>query len=232
MSSRTAEKIAKTVAKAERSSLESYFARVNWRAHLVPVLRGTYESFHETLRSKGIVPPAWFDLGDDIAKGSVPLQSQNQDLGESISIQFGVLPLAAATLALRAGLHRVLAEERAALVFSQTAASGEVAVFIYPPSSSVSEPSKAYYLVDHFTNPRSLTVARAERLLHELLDVDLRCSTQASTLSAATLLAKVEARERSLDGGKSELFRYVKYAIWLARGLWRIGKAYFTGQFL
>jgi len=191
----------------------------------VPVVQQAFNDFSDDLKSQNRAPPYFSLLSDMVASGVVTLGPSGH-LGDSITIQFGVRPIATRSLNSLAGHGPVLVEERAALVFSQAAASGGVVALIYPPTSSLSKPTKDYFLVDVYNNPRLLTKKRAVQLLCDLLEVDSCCSTQNSpSATSGKVLAKLQAREAALQGTNNSVFIYLRYLGYLARGLWKVYRA-------
>ncbi len=210
---------------ARRAARESYYAKINWNAHLVPVVRRAIQEFGKDLQSRKCSPPLLTQLAEEISKGNMP-QDANSDVGDSISIWLGRRPIAARTLSSLAGGSPILVEEGATLVFSQQAASGVVYVLLYPPSSAISKPEKSYYLLGIFQNPNLLTAAQVNQLLNDLIELDICCSTQTTpSLTCGKLLAKLDAREKALQGSDNKIFVYVKYLRYLCQALWKLYRA-------
>ncbi|MEO6293416.1 MAG: hypothetical protein ABIO88_12450 [Burkholderiaceae bacterium] len=217
--------ISKIASKAERAAIESRFARINWNAHLVPIVREIVSEFENELKSEGYSAPHLSLLSEAVSCGEIVLDQSNH-LGDSITIQFGVRPIATNSLAPIGTRPPILVEKRAAIVFSQAAASGVVMVLMYPPSSENSTPTQPHYLIDTYQNPSSLTRSRVRKLLRDLFEIDFCCSTQtAPSAASGKLMVKLEARAKAIQSGSAGVFAYVKYIGYLARGLWHLYKA-------
>lgn len=217
--------IFKISSKAERAAIESRFARVNWNAHLVPIVREIVSEFGNELKSKGYSAPHLSLLSEAVSSGEIVLD-QSTHLGDSITIQFGMRPIATNSLAPIGKHPPILVEKRARLMFSQEAASGVVMVFIYPPTSANSKPTQPHYLIDTYQNPSALTRSRVRKLLRDLFEIDLCCSTQtAPSAASGKLMVKLEAREKEIQSGSSGIFAYMKYVGYLVRGLWSLYRA-------
>ena len=218
--------ITKIASKAEKAALESYFARVNWKAHLVPIVREAVEEFGRKLEAEGYSRPYLSLLSEALSRGEIVLDSSNSHFGDSISIQFGVRPIATNSMAPLGKRPPILVEERSALVFSQLSASGMVMVLIYPPSSAASKPTQQHYLIGTYQNPSELRKSQIIKLLRDLFEIDLCCSTQtAPSAAGAKLLVKLEARASAIQSGSAGIFAYVKYLGYLVRGLWYLYRA-------
>ena len=217
--------IAKIASKADKAALESYYARVNWNAHLVPIVRNVAENFGRQLEAEGYSRPYFSLLSESVSREEIVLDSSSH-LGDSITIQFGVRPIATNSMAPLGKSSSILVEKRAALVFSQTAASGMVVALMYPPSSPAAKPTQPHYLIGAYQNPSELGGSKINKLLRDLFEIDLCCSTQtAPSASCAKLLVKLEARASAIQSGSSGIFAYMKYIGHLVRGLWYLYRA-------
>lgn len=215
--------IAKTTSKAERAAIESRFARINWNAHLVPIVRLMVGEFGNKLQAEGNSSPHLSLLSEAVKRNQIETSSH---LGDSVSIQFGVRPIATNSMSPLGTIPPILVEKRASLVFSQVAASGVVMVFIYPPSSEVSKPTQPYYLIDSFKNPSQLTKLRVKQLLQYLFEIDICCTTQTTpSVTCDRMIVKLEARAKAIQSGSAGIFAYVKYVSYLVRGLWYLYRA-------
>lgn len=217
--------ITKIASKAEKAALECYYARVNWKAHLVPVVREAAKDFGQQLEAEGYSRPHFSLLSESVSREEIILDPSNH-LGDSITIQFGVRPIASNSMAPLGKSSPLLVEKRAALVFSQTAASGMVVVLMYPPSSTAAKPTQPYYLIGTYQNPSELGRLKINKFLRDLFEIDLCCSTQtAPSAASAKLLVKLEARAAAIQSGSKGIFAYVKYLGYLVRGLWYLYRA-------
>jgi hypothetical protein len=221
----TQKRIAAADRKSARARVESFHARVNWGNHLVPVVRQAFDEFAAMLQQQGRKPPYFSLLSETLASGA-EVSGLDGQLGDSITIQFGSRPLATSSLNSLTGRSTVQAENRAALVFSQAAASGAVSALMYPPASDVSRPVREFFHVDFYSNPRLLSRSRAVELLEDLWDVDSLCSTQNSPSKASgKVIAKLQAREEALQGTSNGFLRHFRYLYYLSKGLWKVFRA-------
>jgi len=214
--------ISKIASKAEKAAIDSRYSCINWNAHLVPIVQNAIEEFAALLEAEGYSRPHLSLLSEAVHREELALDPSNH-LGDSITVQFGVRPIATNTVSPLGKMPPILVETRAALVFSQAAASGSVVVLLYPPSSAAAEPKRKHYLVGAYESPLEIRKPKVLRYLRDLFEIDLSCSTQtAPSISCAKLLLKLEARATAIESGDMGIFRYAKYLGTLIRGLWHL----------
>lgn len=151
------------------------FAKVNWDAHLTPLLH----DFFDTLREEEYLD--W---------GGIRKAFHNGQHNEDIKI--------AENLIGQKTVHFIFGSRRlpgnvvksnksnvasgAQLVFSQSI-DGELAVLLYPPYTENKKPEKKYYFIGHFQNPGK--ISRKDVLRYFILFVDLQRSCDPSISSNA-----------------------------------------------
>jgi hypothetical protein len=211
--------ISKIVSNSERAKIESRYARINWNAHLVPTVKDAVHKFGGRLQTVEHKSPHLSLLSEAVRREEIKLDQNH--LGDSITIRFGVRAIATNSIASPEKQPHILVEKRASLVFSQDTASGAVIVHIYPPSSVASETALKHYLVGAYQNPADLREPKILKYLHDLFEIDLGCSTQtAPSLICGKLMVKLQARATAIESGSAGIFGYAKYIRQLIRGLW------------
>jgi hypothetical protein len=205
---------------ASRADVQRQYACINWKAHLVPLLRQAVAEFAGRPEAKDYRRAHVTLLSEAAGRNEVAVDT-TASLGDSVTIQFWA-GTAATAAAGAAGYSRpLMVAGKAALVFSQVGDSGAVAVFFYPPTSSHGKATQPYYLVDRHDNPAAITRARVRKLLHDLFEIDLCHSNHATHLGPRGLrLAEVEARAAVIEGIGAGLAGYVASLAHMARGLW------------
>jgi hypothetical protein len=207
---------------ANRNARESHYARINWHAHVVPIVETCFARFCSVLEKAEQDPPYLSRLSDAAQESF--LRSVTEEVwGDSITISFGARPIPIRpTLAVK-GRQRVLSEKQASLVISQMATTGSVIVAFYPPHSEISRPEKPYYVARLFADPRDLRPSIVMSLLRELYVLDLRCAAVVSpSKRCAKVMARLKAREDAFNGRPSSLWGLVRYGYYLAKGLFAL----------
>lgn len=202
----------KLASRAERTALKRRYARINWNAHLVPLVQEAVAAFAKDPCAKGEWPQVAL-LSDIPHLEHADLEARP---GDAITIQFGAHPGYAAAPAAPGYSRPFLAEDRTGLVFCQDA-SGGVAVFVYPPAAA--RPAQRHYLVARYRNPAQLTRSRLLRLLHELFEMDHCFSRHPASVASGRRLLLLEARSAALEAGSADLMAQVRHLTHLARGL-------------
>lgn len=211
----------KLIGIADRMYLESYFARVNWYAHFLPLAKTTTQEFSLSLKKLGLKEPYLSILSEDVRNGYFDHQ-QSEIWGDSISVSFGSSAIPARAVAPVKGRLKMLTEERASLVISQSV-SGSVVALIYPPSSDVAKPLKPYFMVDFWNNPRKIRSAHIRNLLYLMNEIDIFCSASICPSNRGTkLLAKLQAKDAILANGGSRIWVWLQYIFQFTKGVLRL----------
>jgi hypothetical protein len=190
--------IDRCIVAARRTSRDCQFARVNWSAHVKPIVTERVAAFASTLKSKGCNEPYCQVLGDFVNPFDPP---DNEEFLNSITINFGSRPLPLRTVVKVPSRLRVVAERQAGLVFSQLA-SGGVVIAIYPPTSELAKPDPEYYLGAILSDPLELTQSLVDSLLVQLFRIDCACS--AITLrrgSGARIMRRLKWQDQRVRHG-------------------------------
>ncbi len=213
--------LGKVASNADRQTRKRWYARINWNAHVVPLVQEAVEAFGKEPWAKGHCPPHVSLLSDTIRPHEMPADPAAQ-LGDAISIQFGVRP-GLADAAVPPGFSRpLLSAERAGLVFCQ-ATSGAVSVFIYPPGAAA---TPRYYLVARYRDPADLTRSHIRRHLHDLFDLDV-CFTRhsASSVAYGKQLLLLQDRAEAMQAGSADIVAHLQRLTHLMRGLAKLYRA-------
>ena len=137
------------VAMPDREALKRRYARINWNAHLVPVVREAAADFG---RAGHPLPQVRLD-SEAIDRDAVGDDS-SATAEDTLTIQFGIDAPAPSSRPLPA------------LVFAQ-APSGAVAVFLHPGGTPAAQPRR----IGDYRDPAELTRSRVRRLLRSLFDM-------------------------------------------------------------
>ncbi|MBK6999303.1 MAG: hypothetical protein IPH35_04820 [Rhodoferax sp.] len=206
---------------AQHMHLEAYFSRVNWKAHLLPIIEAEVQSFSSQQRTQHLKEPHMSVLSQDVARGYFDNQ-KSEIWGDSITISLGRRPIPAIAVAPVKGSIKILSEEQPSLVFSQFV-SGSVIALLYPPSSEVAKPLKPYYVVDSWANPASVRPKRIKQLLALMNEADLFCGAATYPNSRGQrLLAMLEARDAVLAKGGSRIWVWLCYTFKATTGVLRL----------
>ena len=208
--------------RANKEARESRYARLNWHAHVVPVVEESFAAFCSTLNAARLSTPFISRLSD--AQASAPLNEGSEEIwGDSITISFGARPIPIRAVIPVKGRLRVLSEVQAALVISQIASTGAVIALLYPPKSEISRPEKPYFVARYFRDPRDIRRKNVMSLLNETLHLDCRCaSVVSSTRRCARLIARLRAREEAFSGRPSKLWGWARYMYLAIRALFTL----------
>lgn len=200
---------------------EAFFSKVNWSAHLIPLAKETLADFCAELKTQGLPGPHVSILSDDVLKGR--FENQEKEIwGDSISIRLGFRPIPVSATAPVKGSLKLLKEEQASLVFSQSVSGGVIAL-IYPPSSEVAEPLKPYFMVDYWSNPRKIHSSHIKKLLHLMYETDIFCGAAIYPNSRGTkLLTKLQVKDAVLSKGGSRLWVWLQYVFLATKGVLRL----------
>lgn len=177
----------KIVEMSDRESLKHRYARINWNAHLVPVVREAVANFGSASGVKGHPLPKLELRSKTIDRGGI-LGDASTAAGEALTIQFGACPGGVDAPAPPGYGQPPVAAGKPALVFAQTP-SGAVAVFLYPAGMSAAEPRR----IGDYRDPADLTRSRVRRLLRSLLDMHCGGSPRAGKVAE---MAEREALKR------------------------------------
>jgi hypothetical protein len=205
---------------------ERAYARLNWNAHVVPLVESRARALIAELTEAGEDAPyidglaehgrmlrcLWAIVEDDPEQ----LMKQNEDQKEawtdSLQVDFGSRPLPLRAVVPVKGRTRVVAERRAVLLFSQLP-SGAVAILLFPPSSEVAKPEPVSYLVRLLDDPRNLTEGMVNGFLRQLYTLDRTCSAVSLRSRAAKRCLRGLAARDAATRGKGP-------APWLVKWLW------------
>ena len=203
----------KLIQSAERVHLEAYFARVNWRAHLVPVVVAEIQNFLSDLKPLGLKNPYWSIVRDDANKGYYDNQ-KSEIWTDSITISLGFRPIRVNAVVPVKGRFRTLSESQASLAISQHV-SGYVIAMIYPPSSDLAMPLKPFYVVDSWQNPGTVQPRQIRKLLGIMMEVDIFCGAEIYPNKKGTrLLTMLQAKDEILANA-SRSYRWTQTFHWV-----------------
>lgn len=207
--------------RTRRLYLETYFAKVNWNAHLVPLVQRVESEFSDELKMAGLKTPHLSLLSKDVRSGMY--EEQKEELwGDSITISFGCRPVPGIPVVRVKTRTRVLSEDQSTLVFSQSV-SGSVVALIYPPSSDVAKPLKPYYMVRHWRNPGEVNERDVRHLLKLATKVDVFCGSYVyPNREGERLLVKLQVRDAVIADGGSPIWVNLMYILRFAGGVLRL----------
>lgn len=211
MSDHPMKKLIKT---ANRMYLESYFSRVNWGAHLLPLIKVVVAEYSDTQRKFGPkelhLSEFHLSIASEDAQKGLFVNQQSEIWGDSIEASLGSRPIPARAVVPVNGRIKTLTEVQASLVFSQ-AVSGNVIALIYPPSSDVAMAKKPYFVVDMWKNPREIRPLHIRNLLRLTQEIDIYCSAAIfPNKKGARLLAWLHAKDSILAEGGSRIWVWIK----------------------
>jgi hypothetical protein len=211
----------KLISRADRMYLEAYFAQVNWHAHLLPLVKNTVQEFSLELKKQNLQEPYLSVLSEDVRRGYFDHQ-KSEIWGDSITVSFGSRPIPARAVAPVKGRSKILSEDQASLVISQSV-SGSVVALIYPPSSEVAKPLKPYYMVDFWSNPREICPMHINSLLQLMNETDMFCGAAIYPNNRGTkILAKLQAKDAILANGGSRIWVWLQYVFQATKGVLRL----------
>lgn len=207
-------KLKSDVASAAAKCVEARYARINWKAHIVPTVKSAYSEFRSTLDRQGLQESYLSVLSEEPNLASLKLPDSAL-WGDSITISFGNRPVPVKPIFKVGKELRVLSEHQSSLVISVTV-SGAVTAVIYPPESVVSKSEKKYYVVMIETDPSSITESTILGILYLTFEIDLFCGVRIfPNRRGGRLMAKLHAKDAVLAGGGSRLWVWISY-IWSA----------------
>jgi hypothetical protein len=210
-----------SIERAQRLHMEAYFSRVNWKAHLLPIVEAEVREFSSQRRMQNLNEPHLSVLSQDVASGYFDEQKY-EIWGDSISIGLGVRPIPVRAVAPVKGSIKVLIEQQPSLIFSQFV-SGSVIALLYPPSSEVAKPLKTYYIADAWANPVDVRPKHVSQLLALLNEVDLFCGASIyPNPRGQRFLARLEARDAVLAKGGSRIWAWLCYTFKATKGVLRL----------
>lgn len=185
------------------------YAKINWHAHFLPIVKEAYKEFSIATRQEGLQSAFMTVLSEANAaefNDATPIC-----WSDSVSLTFGIRPVPCRpVLQLKKGLW-VLSETQASLVFSQSV-SGAVTALIYPPSSEVGKPIKPYYAVAMELDPSLYTKSDVLGLLTLAFEVDIFCGARVfPNHRGGRLIAKLIARDSVIEGGGSKIWAWISY---------------------
>lgn len=213
--------MSKLIEIADHMYLEAYFARVNWYAHLLPLVKTSVQKFSSELKKLNLKEPYLSVLSEDVRKGYFDHQ-ESEIWGDSITISFGCRPIPARAVAPVKGRSKVLSEDQASLVISQSV-SGSVVALIYPPSSEVAKPLKPYYMVDFWCNPGEIRSVHIQNLLQLMNETNMFCGAAIYPNKRGTkLLTKLTAKDTILANGGSRIWVWLQYILQATKGVLRL----------
>jgi hypothetical protein len=213
--------MSKLIELANRMYLEAYFARVNWHAHLLPLVKTSVQEFSSELKKLNLKEPYLSVLSEDVRKGYFDHQ-ESEIWGDSITVSLGCRPIPARAVAPVKGRSKVLSEDQASLVISQSV-SGSVVALIYPPSSEVAKPLKPYYMVDFWSNPGEIRSVHIKNLLQLMSETDMFCGAAIYPNKRGTkLLTKLQAKDAILANGGSRIWVWLQYIFQATKGVLRL----------
>ncbi len=211
----------KAAAKASHMKLEAWYARINWSAHLLPMVKLAVERFCASDSANAVGMVHLSVASEAYARGHYR-DSKKELWGDSLTISLGTRGVPVKAVVPVAGRLRVLAEERAALVLSQ-ALSGGVVALLYPPKSDTDESVKPSYMVGYWFNPREIRLQDLDRLLTLTGETDLFCGSEVfPNRRGARVLAKLHAKDSALSTGGSKIWIWLQYIFKVVGGTLRI----------
>lgn len=207
--------------KTNKTYRESWFSRINWIAHLVPTAKSAHQNFCSQLEGLDLPAPRISVVSEDVRAGY--FAEQNEELWtDSVSFSFGCRAVPGKPVIPVKGRFRVLSEEQACLVLSQSL-SGSVVALLYPPSSDVAKPLKPFYIVDFWNNPHEANQGRIVKLLKLTLETDYYCgAANYPNPIGQRIMAKLEAKDAVLANGGSRIWVWLKYVLRVSKGVLRL----------
>lgn len=172
---------------ADREAEKRRYARINWNAHLVPVVREAVADFGSASGANGQPLPQLALRSHAIARGEI-VGAASAAAGDALTVQFGVCPGGIDSPAPSGYSRPLIAPGKPALVFAQ-APTGAVAVFLYPAGTPAAGP----YRIGEYQDPAELTRSRVRRLLRSLCDMPGKESLRPHKVVA---MAEREAEKR------------------------------------
>ncbi|CAE6903655.1 hypothetical protein ACOMICROBIO_FLGHMIGD_01616 [Vibrio sp. B1FLJ16] len=211
----------KVIDKINKIALDNYFKRVNFKYHLLPLVREAVDSYSESIQDYGAVG---VDLEVLSENWKTYYEAQENEIwSDSIFLSLGHLPV----FGIRAvvpvkGRTRVLSEQQARLVFSQTI-SGDVFAILYPPKSEVMAMKKDGYIIDRWGNPLDISLKQVVKLLKLTLLINAYCKAVLfPNRKALKLMAQVEAKDSVMSNGGSRLWVLIMYLVKSVKGVARL----------
>jgi hypothetical protein len=215
----------KIIDKINKLALHNYFKRVNFRRHAVPMMRKAVDACEDLYENYGVYKPSvdvisedWLDFYET---------QKNEVWSDLITVNLGVYPIGLHPIIPVKNRSRVLTEAQAKLELTQTI-SGDIIVFLYPPSSEVLSSEKKSYIVEYWSDPLDITVKK----LCKLIELTLKVNAYHKAIlfpnkKASRLMALVQAKDSVISNGGSRIWVWVMYIIKTVKG---VAKLYGLGS--
>ncbi len=193
----------------------------DWSSLVPDLVRSVTQEFAHDCVPNDLKAPIVSVVSENVARGMY--QAQTEEIwGDSVQIDLGSEPVPREAVVPVKGRSKVIAEKRATAVISQ-GISGHIVAFLYPPSSDVSKPDKAAYLVRVWQSPQKLKKRHITKLLMLMYKVDLFCRTEAFPNRVGERLSgTLRVRDAVLSGGGSRIWIWIKYSYRVVAGGLRV----------
>lgn len=209
----------RSIQRANRLAQEAKYRRLNFRYHVIPIVRKGLEEAQKLFREHGVVqipPSITSELRHELEDTKETIWT------DSITVRFGSRGLGIEPVVNLANQRAQLDENCGSLLISHSIA-GHVMVMIAPPCSQVASSQKGNYLVEYWPDPCSLTVPKFHALLDLALKVSIFCSaTTYPNTKGERLMASLQAKDSVLSNGGSRPWVWLMYIYNLVKGVARL----------
>ncbi len=203
--------------KINKLALQNYFNRVNFRHHVVPIMKDAIEACDDLYESYGVTKPCVSVISEDWL---FYFENQENEIwSDLITVNFGVYPIGLLPVIPVKSRSRVLTETQAKLELSQTI-SGDIMVLLYPPRSELLKTEKKAYIVEHWNEPLDISTKKLRKLIELTLKVNAyHKAILFPNKKASRLMALVQAKDSVIANGGSRIWLWLMYIIKSIKGV-------------
>lgn len=210
----------KKVCKINKLLLCNYFKVVNFRHHVVPVVKDAVKICDDLFIDYGIATPYIHVISENFLEH---YENQMDEVWtDSVTLNFGNDAIRSSPVIPVKNRKRILVQNNAGLVISQSI-SGDVIAFLYPPSSELSRPNKNAYMVGRWGDPLMIN----PNSIRKLIELTMKTNAYNQTMlfpnkKGLRLLARIQAKDDVLSEGGSHIWVWCKYLFTVVTRISRI----------
>jgi hypothetical protein len=200
--------------------LQSSYKRINFKYSVIPRVKKAITESGKLFHDYGVPEPHLSVLSENWL--SLRETTEKEYWTDSISINFGYLPLRIEPIVPVKNRTRVVSEKQSSLVFSQSI-SGEVIALIYPPNSEFLETEKKCYVFDRWGDPHDITI----KDIINILEFTLEINTYTQSLvfpnpKGVRNFIKLQVKDNVLSNGGSRMWVWITYLTKVILGVARM----------
>lgn len=200
--------------------MNSYFKRVNFTYHVVPIVIDAVNSHEDLYHEHGHDKPYIYIPSKN--RAFEIKKAEDETWTDSITISTGNNALPIEPVIPVKSRSRILSEEGATLVISQCISGGVIAL-IYPPKSSHLSAQLDCYVFERWDNPLKIT----QKSIYKSLDFLYRLNSYTCTNIypnpiGARLMIQLQTKDEVLRNGGSRIWIWITHLIKSFRGIAKI----------